>query len=302
MLIKNVCKECKLTKKAVEYYERQGLISPAIEDNGYRNYNDEDISKLKEIGVLRKLGISVTDIKNILASSNKTGVLARFKYKMDLEAEKAIAKKKCLELLIKNYDIEQAIGYIEENIEMNFTIKEKLLQGFPGGYGLFLCMHFGRFLDIRIDTEEKEQAYCKIVNYLDKIQNMEFDAELEEYLMLCFGQLEQKDMQRIDESVLAAVNDLDGYLEEHREDIDKYLEYRNSDEFKESAAYKMQQLLLQFQRESGYYDVFLENLKILSDSYKEYVQKLQAANEAFINKYPQAKNIYELEQHEKTEE
>ena len=49
MLIKDVCKECKLTKKAVEYYEQEGLISPRVEDNGYRNYSDEDISLLKEI-------------------------------------------------------------------------------------------------------------------------------------------------------------------------------------------------------------------------------------------------------------
>ena len=88
MLIKDVCKKCKLAKKAVEYYEQQGLISPAVEDNGYRNYSDEDISVLKEIGTLRKLGISIADIKNILASTNKAAALAKCKYKMDLEVEK----------------------------------------------------------------------------------------------------------------------------------------------------------------------------------------------------------------------
>jgi len=136
MLIKDVCRECKLTKKAVEYYERQGLISPGIEDNGYRNYLDEDILVLKEIGVLRKLGISIAEIKDILTSTNKSATLAKIKYKMDLEIEKALAKKKCLERLIKDYDIEQAIAYVEEDIEKHFTIKEKLLQAFPGGYGM----------------------------------------------------------------------------------------------------------------------------------------------------------------------
>jgi len=82
MLIKDVCRECKLTKKAVEYYEKQGLISPRIEDNGYRNYSDEDISTLKEIGVLRKLGISIAEIRDILASSDKSAALAKCKYKM----------------------------------------------------------------------------------------------------------------------------------------------------------------------------------------------------------------------------
>ena len=37
-----------------------------------------------------------------------------------------MAKKKCLEQLMDDYNIDQAITYIEENIEKHFTIKEKL--------------------------------------------------------------------------------------------------------------------------------------------------------------------------------
>lgn len=47
MYIKEVCRECKLTKKAIEYCEQQGLISPINEGNGYRNYTDDDILTLK---------------------------------------------------------------------------------------------------------------------------------------------------------------------------------------------------------------------------------------------------------------
>ena len=291
MLIKDVCRECKLTKKAVEYYERQGLISPGIEDNGYRNYLDEDILVLKEIGVLRKLGISIAEIKDILTSTNKSATLAKIKYKMDLEIEKALAKKKCLERLIKDYDIEQAIAYVEEDIEKHFTIKEKLLQAFPGGYGMYLCVHFGQFLNGKIDTEEKERAYNKIVDYLDKIQEAELPKELEEFLQQGLEKFDEADMQRINLSLIDSVNNIDMYIEENREVIEKYFEYINSDEYKNSPAYKMKQLLLKFQQESGYYDIFIENLKILSDSYREYFEKLQAANKAFLDKYPYAENI-----------
>jgi DNA-binding transcriptional MerR regulator len=294
MLIKDVCRECKLTKKSVEYYEQEGLICPKIENNGYRNYSDEDISVLKEIGVLRKLGISIAEIKNILASTNKSAALAKCKYKMDLEVEKSMAKKKCLEQLIKHYDIEQAITCIEEDIEKHFTIKEKLLQAFPGGYGMYLCVHFGQFLNERIDTEEKERAYNKIVDYLDKIQELEFPKELEEFLQQGLGQMEEADMQRINSSIIDSVNNMDMYLEENKEDIERYLEYRNSDEYKKSPACIIQQLLLKFQQESGYNEIFIENLKILSDSYWEFFEKLQAANKVFVNKYPQLDNIYNV--------
>ncbi|MGZ7445051.1 MerR family transcriptional regulator [Paenibacillus sp. TH7-28] len=63
MLINEACKRSNLTKKAVEYYEAKGLISPEILENGYRDYSEADILTLKEISVLRKCGISVTDIK-----------------------------------------------------------------------------------------------------------------------------------------------------------------------------------------------------------------------------------------------
>jgi len=294
VLIKDVCRECKLTKKAIEYYEQQGLISPRIENNGYRNYSDEDISVIKEIGVLRKLGISISEIKDILASPDKSAAIRKYKHKMDLEVEKATAKKKCLEQLIKDYDIEKAITCIEDDIEKHFTIKEKLLQAFPGGYGMYLCIHFGQFLNGRINTEEKERAYNKIVDYLDKVQETEFPKELEEFLQQSVGQLEEEDMQRMNLSIIESINNTDKYLEENKEIIEKYLEYKNSEEYKNSPAYQLQQLLLKFQQESGYYDIFIENLKILSDTYREYFEKLQAANKVFAEKYPHANNIYKI--------
>ncbi|GIP31587.1 MerR family transcriptional regulator [Paenibacillus sp. J2TS4] len=54
MLIHEVCKKCSLTKKAIEYYEKQGLVHPEVGGNGYRNYSDKDLSLLKEISVLRR--------------------------------------------------------------------------------------------------------------------------------------------------------------------------------------------------------------------------------------------------------
>lgn len=124
MLIKDVCKKCKLTKKAVEYYEQQGLISPAVEDNGYRNYSDEDISVLKEIGTLRKLGISIADIKNILASTNKAAALAKCKYKMDLEVEKSY------DIFIENLKIlsDSYREYLEKLQVANKTFVDKYPQ------------------------------------------------------------------------------------------------------------------------------------------------------------------------------
>ncbi|GAE88737.1 hypothetical protein JCM21531_2208 [Acetivibrio straminisolvens JCM 21531] len=53
----------------------------------------------------------------------------------------------------------------------------------------------------------------------------------------------------------------------------------------------MKQLLLEFQRDSGYYDIFIENLKVFSDSYWEYFEIILDANKAFLNKYPRVDNV-----------
>ena len=66
MLINEVCRECSLTKKAIEYYIEQGIVAPAIQENGYRSFSDEDIAVLKKVSVLRTLGLSVADIHDVL--------------------------------------------------------------------------------------------------------------------------------------------------------------------------------------------------------------------------------------------
>ena len=43
MLVNEVCKKCSLTKKAIEYYVEQGLVSPQIQENGYRVFSEEDV-------------------------------------------------------------------------------------------------------------------------------------------------------------------------------------------------------------------------------------------------------------------
>ena len=60
MLINEVCKRCGLTKKAIEYYEEQGLTRPQIMGNGYRVFSEDDVIRLNKITVLRGLGISVS--------------------------------------------------------------------------------------------------------------------------------------------------------------------------------------------------------------------------------------------------
>ena len=66
MKIKEVELLLDIPKATIRFYEKEGLLTPSRNDNSYRDYSNEDIERLKKIIILRKIGISVEDIRHIL--------------------------------------------------------------------------------------------------------------------------------------------------------------------------------------------------------------------------------------------
>ena len=81
MKIHEVVKEAGLSKRAVKYYEEEGLLTVKKDQNGYRNYSEENIRTLKEISVYRKLGIGIKEIKKLLAGDDKDLLMRIYKEK-----------------------------------------------------------------------------------------------------------------------------------------------------------------------------------------------------------------------------
>jgi DNA-binding transcriptional MerR regulator len=288
VFIKEVCEKCSLTKKAVEYYEKQGLLQPKIGENGYRNYTEKDVAVLKEISLLRRLGLSISEIKDVLESSNKPLTLSKYKYLMELKGQKAAAQQKCLDYLMNHYDIDKASEYFDTHLNPLFTIRERLVQSFPGSYGMYLSIHFGQFLNETIDSPEKKEAFAQIVHYLDHLKITEETEEcLENFLPLA----EKEDMEYISRTFIHALDDLDNFIASNKKSIEDYIQLRASKEYQSSPAYKIQQFLVKLQQSSGYKEILITNLKILSRSYREFSEKLQEANQWFMEKYPQTEKF-----------
>ena len=55
-----------LTRANIRFYEKEGLLTPARKENGYREYSETDLGTLKKIVIFRKLGLSLPEIKDIL--------------------------------------------------------------------------------------------------------------------------------------------------------------------------------------------------------------------------------------------
>lgn len=104
MLIKEVCTQCGLTKKAVEYYEEQGLIHPATSENRYRNFSAYDAECLKTIAVLRRLGLNIKYIKSVLCSTGND-VLCGIAHQCNLESKREMVKQRLLKKLSADIEI-----------------------------------------------------------------------------------------------------------------------------------------------------------------------------------------------------
>ncbi len=63
MKIKELEELTKIPRATIRYYEKEGLLSPEREENGYREYSEEDREQLLKIKLLRLLGIPLEDIK-----------------------------------------------------------------------------------------------------------------------------------------------------------------------------------------------------------------------------------------------
>ena len=67
MKIKQVEELVGITKKNIRFYEDQGLLEVKRAENGYREYSLNDVKRLQEIRLLRKLAIPIEDMRQMYA-------------------------------------------------------------------------------------------------------------------------------------------------------------------------------------------------------------------------------------------
>ena len=71
MKINEVEAQVGITKKNIRFYEEQGLLSPRRNsENGYRDYGPEEVAVMRQIKLLRKLGVPLEEIRRMQAGSS----------------------------------------------------------------------------------------------------------------------------------------------------------------------------------------------------------------------------------------
>lgn len=118
MKINEVEAQVGITKKNIRFYEEQGLLSPRRNsENGYRDYGEAEVAVLRQIKLMRKLGVPLEEIRKMQAGGTVADGMRRHLVTLEREQkslEKSIQLCQSLKDREERLDALDAAGLLEE--------------------------------------------------------------------------------------------------------------------------------------------------------------------------------------------
>ena len=178
MTVGEVAKKMGVTVRTLQYYDKEGLLSPSAESEGGRRlYTDKDLITLHQIISLKSLGFSLDDIKERLIS---------------LETPADVANA----LTEQADDIRQKIEQLQASLSAIEQLKAEVLQ--------MQTVNFKKYADIIVNLQMKNDSYYLIKRFdddtLDHIRS-QFDKESGLDFMDRFNRLSDEIVQLQKENV-----------------------------------------------------------------------------------------------------
>ena len=178
MAIGEVARKMKISVRTLQYYDRDGLLTPSAKsDGGRRLYTDKDLIRLHQILSLKHLGFSLDDIKNRLISLDTPADVA------EALSEQAAAIRRKIETL------SVSLGEIEK-------LRMEVLQ--------MQTVNFKKYADIIVNLQMKNEFYWLIKHFddqtLDHIRSR-FDQESGLAMIGTFQRLQDEPIQLQQEGI-----------------------------------------------------------------------------------------------------
>lgn len=154
MTVGEVAKKMGTTVRTLQYYDKEGLLSPSAESEGGRRlYTDKDLVTLHQILSLKSLGFSLDDIKSrIISLETPTDVATALTEQAD--------------------SIREKIEQLTDSLTAIEQLKAEVLQ--------MQTVNFKAYADIIVNLQMKNGSYYLIKRFdddtLDHIRN-QFDRE-----------------------------------------------------------------------------------------------------------------------------
>lgn len=108
------------TVRTIRFYEEEGILEPAeVSEGGHRRYTGDDLERLKLIGDLRELGLSLCEIKDILALRRGCSCVAEFAERLEksLAGHVAEAQLRMERLERVRHEIQRTIDLVHSHLQ-----------------------------------------------------------------------------------------------------------------------------------------------------------------------------------------
>lgn len=307
MKINEVMKATGLTRKAIYFYEEEGLIHPVKEgDNSYRFYSEEDINRLKQIKVLRHLDVPVKQIKEILEDPRTFNNMMEKQLDVIRKRINTLSEtESIIQSLLKDKSNPQSLSksldalndYLEIDAKASMDyMKKELERIFPNGFGKLMAVMYGPFLNEPLETKEKDEAWAELVKALDKTEEVKFPEEITAILDKLYEDSTKEGLKKFESQTGKIVNNVISFSDqistEEMETIDKKIEEGQNHEGY-SELLEMSKKVFEFLKAHPTLlpADFSKYLGILSSKYSTFQQN---ATKVFQNKYTIGKTFGEI--------
>ncbi|WP_295581402.1 MerR family transcriptional regulator [uncultured Oscillibacter sp.] len=122
-----------ITKKNIRFYEAEGLLTPRRNsENGYRDYGEADIAVLRQVKLLRKLGLPLEEIRQMQSGAHTVGdgmrrhlvTLERERENLEAAARLCEGLRDCSEKL-ESLDAQALLERMEQMERSGTTFQDK---------------------------------------------------------------------------------------------------------------------------------------------------------------------------------
>lgn len=276
MLLNEVIQKVSLSKRAVKYYEEQGLLQVEKDSNGYRNYSPENLTTLKEISVYRKLGISISDIRKLLTHADLSLLYDIYEQKasaLSLEQGELLALKEFIDT--QNVDTVYSAFHYE-------TIAQALQDMIPGWYGYYFMNHFMPYLQIPLTTDAQRTAYQNILSFWDNTTiRIPVVLSLSSRILSLITPKPTMEAQAkaLEKKMQSLLNPTEAEYKKLCTQIKQSAKLRGSLLYKYHPSFVAQRKMMRELQDKGYNDIFIPNMKALSPAYRAYHDALTSIND-----------------------
>lgn len=144
MRIGEIAEKTGLNISNIRFYEKKGLIGPDREEESkYRNYTDEDLKRLKQIILYRKMDLPVETIGKIfqgqLTSEDalQQQLIDLEKKQQNVQSSLELCQKMVMDGAYEDFDVDYYLGYVktEEASGRSYQIIDDFVEDFSSRTG-----------------------------------------------------------------------------------------------------------------------------------------------------------------------